>query len=859
MPQSEAVPSPPPRAFISYRAEDALSVATTLARELDGALAFGEVFLDHRNIEPGEPWPERLRDEVRRADVVFVLIGTRWLTLQGAYGIRRIDHPDDWVRREIEEALTADRRIIPVLIDGASPLDPLAFPTAPQLARFAALQAVALEARRWEATLEPIIELLVERGFRRRAAAPAGAAPATARPYRSTIPARGNAPFVGRDDLMEQLRLALGDVSSQGFAVVYGPPGVGKSELAREYARRSLQLYPGGAFYVSVRGSGPPVDLAALGRIVLDVPSPADLGLRDQCLRTLLSLGPEPYLLVYDNAVAPEIVEEWLPPAGAGGHVVVTSNTDRWDARWSRVRVPPLTDIEAGRLVAEVAGDEVARVHASALIQSAGGLPVQLLPAAQTLRRATERHRPLPDPATLTDETRESFEAPWRQVSDDARLLLTAALYFQPERVSPSEIESAFVEVAIGVERFQAAFDECLDLSLLTGEGRLRLHQLLAHYVGDHAEEVDREQRQTLRDALFQRLRASAEVVAPTPTDVAAVTRLTQFSPIPDLWLDSARGPGALEEAAATIGQALVEIGHFAEAQAWYERAVVAAEQGDAQGRVDQARLGNQVHMVGYCLLSRRRFAEALPFLTRAVGAKERGDLLGRVDHESLGSSLHCVGFCVARTEGPAEARPWFERAVTAVEEGDAEGRVDRASLGRSLHQVGSCLSKMGRRAEAQPWFERAVVVKEEGNVHGRVDHESVSRSLHQVGHCLSDTGRFAEAQPWFERAVTAGERGDVHGRIDHQSLAISLRAVGSCLTSQGRGAEALPWYERAAAAAERGDVHGRVDHAALATALRTVAACLISQGRLPDAQPWLERAHAEEVKVREIGDTYQS
>lgn len=71
-----------PRHCISYRVDDGLGVASALARELKRTLSWGTVFLDHGSLKPGEPWPPRLWDEVRRADVVLVLIGPRWLTLQ---------------------------------------------------------------------------------------------------------------------------------------------------------------------------------------------------------------------------------------------------------------------------------------------------------------------------------------------------------------------------------------------------------------------------------------------------------------------------------------------------------------------------------------------------------------------------------------------------------------------------------------------------------------------------------------------------------------------------------------------------------------------------------------------------------
>lgn len=55
--------------------------------------------------------------------------------------------------------------------------------------------------------------------------------------HRSTIPGRGNLPFVGREALLEQIATRLADPAADGVVVLHGQPGVGKSELAREYGR----------------------------------------------------------------------------------------------------------------------------------------------------------------------------------------------------------------------------------------------------------------------------------------------------------------------------------------------------------------------------------------------------------------------------------------------------------------------------------------------------------------------------------------------------------------------------------------------------------------------------------------------
>ncbi len=107
--------------FVSYRIADTLQTADRLAAELKRTFGPDEVFFDRRTIEPGETWDSRIEAAVKGAKVVLVLIGKRWLKEQDDYGVRRLDVPGDWVRREVEEALNVPGRVVPVLVDDASP------------------------------------------------------------------------------------------------------------------------------------------------------------------------------------------------------------------------------------------------------------------------------------------------------------------------------------------------------------------------------------------------------------------------------------------------------------------------------------------------------------------------------------------------------------------------------------------------------------------------------------------------------------------------------------------------------------------------------------------------------------------
>jgi TIR domain/Dynamin family len=109
-----------PTVFISYRRDDTQDIADRLYDFL--ALRLGEehVFMDVDSIEYGLDFEEALEDRLNACAAVLALIGPRWLTEADSAGGRRLDNPEDYVRRELEAGLRRPGvRVIPVLVHGA--------------------------------------------------------------------------------------------------------------------------------------------------------------------------------------------------------------------------------------------------------------------------------------------------------------------------------------------------------------------------------------------------------------------------------------------------------------------------------------------------------------------------------------------------------------------------------------------------------------------------------------------------------------------------------------------------------------------------------------------------------------------
>ena len=109
----------PGRIFISYRRQETAWPARQLYNVLVENFPAEQVFKDVDNIDPGDEFVERITAAVESCDVLLALIGPNWLTITNKKGQRRLDDPKDYVRIEIETALTRKIRVIPILVDDA--------------------------------------------------------------------------------------------------------------------------------------------------------------------------------------------------------------------------------------------------------------------------------------------------------------------------------------------------------------------------------------------------------------------------------------------------------------------------------------------------------------------------------------------------------------------------------------------------------------------------------------------------------------------------------------------------------------------------------------------------------------------
>ena len=86
--------------FISYRRDDSSGQARALSKSLEEVVGKDSVFIDVDSIEVGVDVRRVLEARLKAADIMFALIGPRWLEDEDGAGHRRLDDPKDlYVRR----------------------------------------------------------------------------------------------------------------------------------------------------------------------------------------------------------------------------------------------------------------------------------------------------------------------------------------------------------------------------------------------------------------------------------------------------------------------------------------------------------------------------------------------------------------------------------------------------------------------------------------------------------------------------------------------------------------------------------------------------------------------------------------
>ena len=537
------------------------------------------------------------------------------------------------------------------------------------------------------------------------------------------MPYLRNPNFTGRDALLDELHAKLTD-GRIAFTAVRGMGGVGKTQLALEYAYRHA-----GDFDLVwwLRAEEPATlleDYAALAEpLGVGKAGEGELAALADAVRQALTRRDR-WLLVFDNATGPDDVTGLLPKAGVG-RVLITSRNPSWPLAVP-LDVPVLSrDAAIGFLLEQTEQDD--RNAADAVASELGDLPLALAQAAAYMTETgvglagyldlfrTRRHelwaeeRPPADyPATVgTTMATDRLRAREPLAVD----LLSLCAFLAPEAIPrrllaehhaalPEELGAAVAE-PLRLNRLVAALRR-YSLVEVTGEA-LSFHRLVQAAARDALEP---EERRRWVEAAVALMRAGF----PYDRDDPAT------------WAPS----GAL------LAHALAAAGHAEET-----------------ARTSKTR--------GGCSTRLPDISKPAPS-SSGPGPATRGHshlprrLSARMTRKSRRTSTTWAGCCRPWAIWRAPGRPSSGRSRSTRR---ASAPTTPTSPSTSTTWAGCCRTWAIWRAPGRP-IERALAIDEKSF---GPDHPNVAIRVNNLGAVLQDLGDLAGAKAAFERALAIDEK----------------------------------------------------------------------------------------------------
>ena len=292
--------------FISYRRDDARALAERISSRLVQAFGREAIFKDVDSIRSGEDFEIRLQEALSETKIFLAVIGPAWLGITDDKGRRRLDDPADYVRREIEMALSRGCTIIPLMVANARIL---ADDEVPDSIR-ALTKRNVLEIRYdpdFNTDMQKLVDRICELGL--PLARPAGAAIQEIPPPPTD--------FVDRDAELKSL-LEVVREGRKKVVAIRAIGGMGKTAFARRAAEALAAQFPR-QLYHPMRGSSP--DPATPDEVLAEFVLSLDPDCKLPASSTALSklylsmLRDKPALILLDDVADASAVESLVPPS----------------------------------------------------------------------------------------------------------------------------------------------------------------------------------------------------------------------------------------------------------------------------------------------------------------------------------------------------------------------------------------------------------------------------------------------------------------------------------------------------------------------------------------------------------------
>jgi len=232
-------------------------------------------------------------------------------------------------------------------------------------------------------------------------------------PERAHLPANSYLPFSRNDKFtnrVSELRQLARRLKGQPDSVALTPAtaatglgGIGKSQLAVEFAHRYGQYFAGGVFWLNFATEVKSEIFNCVGAAE-EARQHTDLETRVQLIRQAWQ-QPLPRLLIFDNCEDPQLYHDYCPPTG-GCRVLITSRRHSWQTHGvAKINVDIFDPAESLTLLQKFRPTATA-ADLAAIAAEVGQLPLALHLAGSYLQKY--QANPLGQPATYLQKLRQA-------------------------------------------------------------------------------------------------------------------------------------------------------------------------------------------------------------------------------------------------------------------------------------------------------------------------------------------------------------------------------------------------------------------------------------------------------------------
>lgn len=698
------------------------------------------------------------------------------------------------------------------------------------------------------------------------------------------VPRSGVGRFTGRDAELKQLHQQLQQGDRVAISAISGMAGVGKTELAIQYAKSHENAYPGGICWLSAREFDVGTQIVSYAMVHLELRIPDSLELNEQvafCWRNWL---PGNVLVILDDVVNYSDIQPYLPPVERRFKVLITTRL-KFGSPIQTVSLGTLTPEKSLELLENLIGRERIQQEleiANTLCHWLGFLPLglelvghylagksdlslaEMMFSLQTkaLQDQSLALNPVSDwMLTAQRSVKSAFELSWEMLDKRSQYLGKLLSLFAPAPIPWELVESVhqkYCEIT-PEENGDFALDEletarinlirhCL-LQRVTLD-TYQLHPLIRQFFRDKLESIEEEYlAQQIPEPQTHELIEATESVStdlqPFVDDVdlnslfIALDRYyetqeddTQLIALSERCLSETRE--RLGEAHPDVAKILSNLAYanwlkerYSEAELLYLKAL----------ELNRQLLGEEHPIIASslndlaCLYEAQgRYSEAEPLYQTALSLNQR--LLGD-EHPSIASSLSNLAGFYAIQGNIYEAEALYRQALKLNEK--LLGG-DHPIVASTLNYLANLHHSQGRYVEAEVFLTKSLIIREQQL---GANHPDTATSLNNLAALYKSQGRYNEAEPLYLQALTIREQ---QLGSDHPDTATNLNNLAALYEAMGRYAEAEPLLMRSLCIREQ---KLGVDHPDIATSLNNLAALYESTGHYTEAEPLYLRAIA--------------